>query len=65
MHRLKKTAPTNLTQTALVCFGLVRIFFKVNRTTPHAFLSCGLDEFYPQNRTKHDSPQSVIRLNIS
>jgi len=53
---LKKTAAINLTQTALIWFGLVWFGFcfksQLNQTKPHAFLSCGLDDFYPQNRSK-------------
>jgi len=47
----KKTVSTDPTQTALVSFGF---YFKSqpNQTKPHAFLSCGSDDFSPQNRTK-------------
>ena len=37
-------------------FGLVwlEFYFKSqpNQTKPHTYLSCGSDDFYPQNRTK-------------
>jgi len=51
LYRHEKTAPTDPTQTPLVWFGSDFIF-KVNRTKPHDFLSCGSDDFYPQIRTK-------------